>query len=244
MRNFTRRGMTVTAAVAVIVGGSAVALASVPGPDGTITGCYNAQDSGSLRVIDTAKKSCTQYETQLKWNQTGPQGPQGIQGIQGIQGLKGDKGDKGEKGDKGDKGDKVDKGYKGDAGAAGVSTGYSAKGQATIVNDTGTVATKNVPAGNYAVTVSMTVGNNDDDDPAYVLCELLVGGTVVDNSVIDSIAENDGDHETQSEENVSLQTVTTNFGGGDLTARCTESGDSDQIVATGSLIAIKLDSVQ
>jgi hypothetical protein len=38
MKNFTRRGMTVTAAVAVLVGGGAVALASVPGPDGTITG--------------------------------------------------------------------------------------------------------------------------------------------------------------------------------------------------------------
>jgi hypothetical protein len=105
-------------------------------------------------------------------------------------------------------------------------------------------AQKNVPAGSYAVTTSIHLFNNDDDDPAYVLCELLVGATVVDKVTTDSLSENDGDQETQTGESISMQTVTTGFGGGNITARCTESGSSDQVVANGSIIAIKLDSVQ
>jgi hypothetical protein len=36
---------------------------------------------------------CSQTESALDWNQTGPQGPQAIQGPQGPQGIQGPKGD-------------------------------------------------------------------------------------------------------------------------------------------------------
>lgn len=199
MRNLTRRGMTVTAAVAVMVGGSAVAWASVPGSDGVITGCYNPQDQGSLRVIDTSKKQCTQYETQLKWNQTGPQGPQGIQGIQGIQGLKGDKGDQGSQGpkgdkgdpglpgDKGDKGDPGDKGDKGDPGQAGsvyATATQTEPGGRQITTGGVDVLTKDLPAGKYAVTATLNVVNTGSDGLRAATCTIpgYTTGAVVEEN--------------------------------------------------------------
>jgi hypothetical protein len=50
--------------------------ASIPSPSGVIFGCFD-RSSGSLRVIDNATTTCKPEETQLTWNQTGPQGPIG-----------------------------------------------------------------------------------------------------------------------------------------------------------------------
>ena len=94
--------------------GGAVAAASIPGSDGTITGCYltpsGAQESeqppGELRVIDPsdttesdpAVSTCTSGEATLTWNQqgppgvtgaTGPQGPTGPAGATGATGAQG-----------------------------------------------------------------------------------------------------------------------------------------------------------
>jgi type VI secretion system Hcp family effector len=94
--------------------GGAVAAASIPGSDGTITGCYQtpsgAQESeqppGELRVIDPsdttesdpAVSTCTSGEATLTWNQqgppgvtgaTGPQGPTGPAGATGATGAQG-----------------------------------------------------------------------------------------------------------------------------------------------------------
>nr|MDQ4041696.1 hypothetical protein [Actinomycetota bacterium] len=58
-------------AVAFVTGG--LAIASIPGNDGTISGCYDNR-SGILRVIDAeAGGSCRTSETPLTWSQTGPQ---------------------------------------------------------------------------------------------------------------------------------------------------------------------------
>ena len=72
----------VVAAGALAVAG--IALASIPGQDGMIHGCYNTTN-GSLRVVDDSA-SCKTHETAIQWNQTGPQGPQGVPGPAGPPG--------------------------------------------------------------------------------------------------------------------------------------------------------------
>jgi hypothetical protein len=63
--------VTATLALAAALAGSAAA--SIPGPGGTIKGCYK-KSNGSLRVIDSAK-SCQSSEKALTWNTKGPPGP-------------------------------------------------------------------------------------------------------------------------------------------------------------------------
>jgi type VI protein secretion system component Hcp len=86
-------------AAALSVGG-AVAIAA-GGSGGTITGCVLTNQSasefdqpvGSLRVLEpgvTGDDSCTTTaETQITWNQTGPQGPPGTNGTNGSNGTNG-----------------------------------------------------------------------------------------------------------------------------------------------------------
>lgn len=84
----SRRGGAL-ALVALAAIGVGVAAASIPGGDGTITGCY-MKSTGGLRVIDLAKgQKCTTSEVTLPWNQTGPRGLQGLQGPQGPVGPAG-----------------------------------------------------------------------------------------------------------------------------------------------------------
>jgi hypothetical protein len=64
----------VLAAAAV---GMGVASASIPGPNGDITGCYS-NHGGRLRVIDAQSGArCHRNEKQLTWSQTGPPGRAG-----------------------------------------------------------------------------------------------------------------------------------------------------------------------
>lgn len=68
--------------IASLAGGliSAVALAAIPDNSGVIHGCYNNK-TGVLSVIDTNNGgTCTNKETALSWNQTGPQDPAGSSG--------------------------------------------------------------------------------------------------------------------------------------------------------------------
>lgn len=71
-----RRILLVTAVIAALVLGGAVAYASIPGPDGVIHGCRKNTD-GSLRAIDSAA-TCPNGWTALDWNQTGPPGLSGM----------------------------------------------------------------------------------------------------------------------------------------------------------------------
>lgn len=76
--------------VAALGVGGAFAAAAIPGPDGTITGCYKADggQAGNLRVIDDGQ-ACAKGETQIKWNQQGVQGEPGKTGAQGPPGPQG-----------------------------------------------------------------------------------------------------------------------------------------------------------
>lgn len=64
-----------------------IALASIPGPDGVIHGCYKTSNPavGTVIVIDSAA-SCPSGFAALNWNQIGPLGPQGPAGPQGDPG--------------------------------------------------------------------------------------------------------------------------------------------------------------
>src|SRR6266702_1543885 len=63
-----------TSIALVLVG--VTAWASIPGPNGTIYGCYKTSN-GALIVIDS-NATCPSGTVSLNWNQTGPQGPPGI----------------------------------------------------------------------------------------------------------------------------------------------------------------------
>lgn len=85
----------VTAAGVLAFGG--VALASIPDSGGVIHGCYKPQSDGHnspLGVIDTALSNghCPSGNTEIDWNQTGPQGPQGPAGADGATGATGAQG--------------------------------------------------------------------------------------------------------------------------------------------------------
>lgn len=132
----SRRALKYALPTAAALGaGAAIAVAAIPGGDGTITGCYatptgtnpnsglanNAtvngatEPPGSLRVIDpslphtlkaptgalvpNAAAVCEEEETQIHWNQSGPQGTVGTPGAPGIQGGPGAPGAQGTRGE-------------------------------------------------------------------------------------------------------------------------------------------------
>lgn len=66
--------VTATAVVAVLAVGGGVALATIPGSGGAISGCYAKKD-GSLLVIDLASASCKSTETALIWKPGRAAGP-------------------------------------------------------------------------------------------------------------------------------------------------------------------------
>lgn len=76
-------------AALLLVAGTGVAVAAIPGAGGAIHACYDSK--GNLRVID-AGQSCSKHETPLSWNQ---QGPPGVQGLPGQDGEDGDPGEPG-----------------------------------------------------------------------------------------------------------------------------------------------------
>jgi hypothetical protein len=124
-RPLGRRTLAVGAAsLAALVVGGGVALATIPGTDGVIHTCY-AKSGGALRIIDPAQSSCGTGESQLTFNQTGPQGPMGSPGPQGPKGDTGSQGPAGAPGAKGDTGatgpagPQGPQGAKGDTGATG-----------------------------------------------------------------------------------------------------------------------------
>lgn len=81
--------ITAAAAVAIVLGGAAIALASIPDSHGVIHGCYTVK-TGTLRVIDTGKgQKCVTGQHALNWSQKGPKGPAGPAGPQGPAGVSG-----------------------------------------------------------------------------------------------------------------------------------------------------------
>ena len=78
--------------LALVLGASGFAVASIPGHGGIINGCYQ-KHGGGLRVIDRSKRGfagkCRKSEKSLSWNQKGPPGTRGPRGVQGPPGPQG-----------------------------------------------------------------------------------------------------------------------------------------------------------
>lgn len=87
-RRLARGAKVAVPTVAALGAGSAIAVAAIPGEDGSIDGCYNRL-TGALRVIDSSEEQCRSLETAIEWNQRGPAGPQGIPGPRGETGAQG-----------------------------------------------------------------------------------------------------------------------------------------------------------
>jgi hypothetical protein len=247
--------IALTALVLSAAGGAVAAIPDSPGEE--IHVCYDAaaaikhKSGAELSIIDKAanQEGCDRKETELTFNQRGPQGPQGIQGPKGDTGEQGPKGDTGEQGPKGDigaqgpKGDVGAQGPKGDKGDPGTIAAYTARLDATSVNQgpSKTVLAKDVPAGSYAINAKMDMSNGDDDDTAFTGCSLYAAGALLDLSSV--ILEEDS-FRVGSVEAVALQGVVANFGGGPLSVRCS-SVDSDRVdVERVVLTAVKVSSIQ
>jgi hypothetical protein len=75
-------GITLAAVVPALLG--VAAFASIPDSAGAIHACYGK--GGALRVLDDAAGGCSRGETDLTWNQQGPQGAPGPAGPKGDPG--------------------------------------------------------------------------------------------------------------------------------------------------------------
>ena len=70
-RLWGRKAAVATVAAAAVLAGGGGAHAAIPGPDGTITTCYDT--TRTLRVFDDGT-ACPSGSSQLKFNQKGPKG--------------------------------------------------------------------------------------------------------------------------------------------------------------------------
>lgn len=147
--------------VGVIVGGG-VAFASIPGADGTITGCYTTRAGvfdakGTVRVVEAAS-DCRTSETVLRWNEKGQPGPAGPVGLTGPEGPQGEPGEPGEPGQDGADGQQGLQGLPGEPGQDGAdgqaeSHVWFAQQPAGFIELRGeeTIVSVDVPPGSYRV---------------------------------------------------------------------------------------------
>jgi hypothetical protein len=164
--------MLISATAAALVAG-AVAVAAIPGPDGTITGCYS-NTNGSLRVVNAAA-NCVAGETVLTWSKTGPTGPKGPTGANGPKGATGPKGANGAAGPKGATGPAGPKGTTGAAGAAGAKGATGAVGPKGSTGASGPVGPTGA-VGPQGAGVGTLVGTVDFVDAADTLGYIGPGG--------------------------------------------------------------------
>lgn len=143
----------VLASVALLAALGAGAWAAIPGPDGIIHSCYR-KHGGQLRVINASAK-CRHGEAALNWSETGPPGPRGGGGARGHTGPRGSTGARGAQGVPGPAGP---------VGPQGPSSAYAASqtGVVALSSTRHGVLSLGVPAGNYIVTASVEIANEDN----------------------------------------------------------------------------------
>jgi hypothetical protein len=124
MRVLKGRGviiLVIGTVLAVAAGSAAYATSrhphTLPGPGGTIYGCFKPPD-GYVRVVGGVN-DCRNGELQITWNQQGPPGPRGPQGFPGHTGAPGPAGPAGPQGADGPVGPPGPKGEVGPTGPAG-----------------------------------------------------------------------------------------------------------------------------
>jgi hypothetical protein len=168
--------------IAVVAGGTGLALASIPDSStGVITGCYQMV-GGQLRVINAqAGAKCLSSEKKLTWNQTGPQGPVGPVGPAGVQGPAGTAGPAGDQGPAGPAGPA---GPQGPAGPSGAGHVYSFTNQTPFIPAAGgstpvQVASLSLPSGQYLIQGKVGIFNSDLS-PQGGSCQLNINGNNAD----------------------------------------------------------------
>lgn len=149
----TQQGLRLSAGVLVAAAvATGIAYAMVPGPGGIFTACM-LNNVGTIRLIDKSLPATSWlsrckpgFETEISWNQTGPQGERGIQGVPGNDGLDGINGTNGRDG--------VD-------GAPGAAAGFSAGANSspTLNFSRQTVVAMSLPAGKYLLNGKVRLAN-------------------------------------------------------------------------------------
>ena len=127
---------------------------------GVIQGCVDGK-TGLLRVV-ASLTSCSQKETAISWNLTGPRGPQGPEGPQGGEGPQGNQGPPGVQGER------------------GPSDAYSvANGNATPLvagdcceQNSTTLATLSLPSGLFVVNAIVLAAPGENAPTSTVQCRL------------------------------------------------------------------------
>lgn len=89
------RGMLVTGSISALLAGwglsAVVTSGSIPGADGTFTGCYDS--GGALKLFPSGTTTCPKgWAGPVSWNQKGIKGEPGPAGPAGVAGPKGDPG--------------------------------------------------------------------------------------------------------------------------------------------------------
>jgi hypothetical protein len=119
-----RRAALIATAAVLAAGGTTVALADTGSAASPVyQGCLN-HSAGllyNMKVDPATPPACHLGDTQVTWNQSGPQGPVGPQGPKGDTGATGATGPQGPKGDTGATGATGSQGPKGDTGATGAT---------------------------------------------------------------------------------------------------------------------------
>ena len=162
--------------------------ASAPSASGSFIACYKTA-GGAVRFVNQGE-ACDPGENQATWSQTGPAGPAGPAGTNGINGN-------------------------------GPAYHDATSSSQTIVHYTAgatTVATLNVPAGNYSVDFTAGVFRYSNGAPSvqdYIQCSLSSGISRATGSSLS--VDFDGA--------LAFHTVR-NFAGGPMTVGCKNAGDA------------------
>jgi hypothetical protein len=98
---FRNRGLaTAFVVVTALATAGGIAYATIPGPSNVYSACM-LKGIGTMRLIDESlpptnlMSRCTDKESELSWNQSGPSGPQGPEGDTGTTAPNGEPGDSG-----------------------------------------------------------------------------------------------------------------------------------------------------
>ena len=241
--------------MAAMAGG--IAYAAIPDSSGVIHGCYNPNGANTpngttLNIVNSDTSSCKSNQTEITWNQTGPQGPVGDDGVS-VTSASLTPGDtncpaggsqftaagasvtyacNGLKGDKGEKGDTGDTGETGATGPAGPSAAYSNYGDGfhtLTAGNTQTVASVTLPAGSYVLSASVHAISGDGGE--FAQCRFIAPGATV-NGLVAVMAD------TEAEPLIGDVTLASN---NSVLLRCDAQGGTVQ--AAGQLIAVKVGTV-
>jgi hypothetical protein len=202
---------------------------TLSGADGVINACVD-RDDGELSILFAP--ACSSSEKLLTWNQKGEKGDKGDPGQPGKDGEDGAPGAPGEDGVDGVDGDQ------GPPGAAGSGLVYAAhrSDHRTILGDDVVILSKALPAGKYAVSVSLDVENRSDADDRDVDCS--IPGYSVELGLEDDDA---GTLFNLGHESVSM--ATTFDAGAGATFSITCNAGLTVWVTQASINAIKVDSI-